>query len=109
MTATDSGWRERAACRDLDTEIFFPVGTTGAAVDQAEQAKAVCARCPVAEACLNWALDANQQDGIWGGKPKTNAAPFDATGGGNGRFSKTQQSSHSAAERPSVSDSKLLG
>lgn len=68
MTTTDSGWREQAACRDLDTELFFPVGTTGPALDQTEQAIAVCAHCPVAQACLDWALDTNQQDGIWGGR-----------------------------------------
>lgn len=56
-------WRQQAACRDQNLNIFFPVGTTG----QTEQAKAVCARCPVAEACLEWALNTNQDAGIWGG------------------------------------------
>lgn len=68
VTATDSGWRERAACRDLDTELFFPLGTTGHALDQANQAKAVCAGCPVADACLEWALEKNQDAGVWGAK-----------------------------------------
>lgn len=63
---TLAGWRDRAACRDLDTELFFPIGTTGPALDQAEQAKAVCAGCPVRAECLAWALDSGQ-DGIWGG------------------------------------------
>ncbi|MGH8900051.1 MAG: WhiB family transcriptional regulator [Egibacteraceae bacterium] len=65
---TDSDWRHRAACRGLDPELFFPIGATGPALDQAEQAKAVCARCPVAEACLDWALTTNQLDGVWGCK-----------------------------------------
>ncbi|MGH8887650.1 MAG: WhiB family transcriptional regulator [Egibacteraceae bacterium] len=46
--------------------MFFPIGATGPALDQAEQAKAVCARCPVADACLDWALATGQQDGVWG-------------------------------------------
>ncbi len=63
----DPQWRERAACRDLDTEAFFPLGTTGRALDQTEEAKAVCADCPVSTDCLGWAMATNQQDGIWGG------------------------------------------
>lgn len=61
-------WRARAACRDYDPEFFFPVGSTGPALDQIEQAKAVCRRCDVAAQCLKWAMDTNQQDGVWGGK-----------------------------------------
>ena len=61
-------WRNRAACLDEDTETFFPLGTTGAAAEQIERAKAVCAACPEVEACLSWALATNQDAGIWGGK-----------------------------------------
>jgi WhiB family transcriptional regulator, redox-sensing transcriptional regulator len=60
-------WRQRAACLDEDPELFFPVGTTGPALDQVERAKQVCRRCDVAEACLEWALDTNQDAGVWGG------------------------------------------
>lgn len=63
----DSGWRPQAACLEMDTDLFFPVGTTGKAVDQTEQAKAVCRGCKVAERCLEWALASNQDAGIWGG------------------------------------------
>lgn len=60
-------WRHRAACRGEDPELFWPLGNTAAAVLQAEEAKAVCRRCPVAGACLREALDGNQQFGVWGG------------------------------------------
>ncbi len=60
-------WRDRAECRYEDPDLFFPVGTTGPAITQIAQAKAVCARCPVREPCLEWALDANQMSGVWGG------------------------------------------
>jgi WhiB family redox-sensing transcriptional regulator len=66
--STDHGdWRTRSACRDEDPELFFPIGTTGPAVLQIEEAKAVCRRCPVAEQCLQWALESGTNEGVWGG------------------------------------------
>jgi len=62
------GWRDQAACLDTDAALFFPVGTTGVAVDQIEAAKAVCRTCPVHDACLQFAFETNQEAGIWGGK-----------------------------------------
>lgn len=61
-------WRAKAACRDKDPELFFPVGNTGAAYQQIEEAKAVCRTCKVIDACLKCALDTNQDYGVWGGK-----------------------------------------
>ena len=60
-------WRHDALCRDEDPELFFPIGTTGPAIGQVVQAKAVCRRCPVMEPCLEWALRSGQDSGIWGG------------------------------------------
>ncbi|MGH3927879.1 MAG: WhiB family transcriptional regulator [Pseudonocardiaceae bacterium] len=60
-------WRPQAACLDTDPNLFFPIGASGPALDQTEQAKAVCGRCPVVTQCLDWALATNQHDGIWGG------------------------------------------
>ena len=60
-------WRHRALCRDEDPELFFPIGTTGPAIGQIEQAKAVCQRCPVVQPCLDWALRSGQDSGVWGG------------------------------------------
>ncbi|WP_236706559.1 WhiB family transcriptional regulator, partial [Frankia sp. ACN1ag] len=54
-------------CRDEDPELFFPIGTTGPAERQVEEAKAVCARCAVTADCLAWALDTGQDSGVWGG------------------------------------------
>lgn len=62
------GWRERAACRHTDADLFFPAGNTGPAVEQIHAAKAVCRSCPVQEACLQFALESNQEAGIWGGR-----------------------------------------
>src|SRR5918912_700026 len=60
-------WRHHAACRDEDPELFFPIGTSGPAVLQVEQAKAVCRRCTVTDECLQWALETGQDAGVWGG------------------------------------------
>lgn len=65
LTLTD--WRELAACRDSDPETFFPIGTTGPAVAQIEKAIAICEICSVQEACLMYALETNQEGGVWGG------------------------------------------
>ncbi|MCP9213296.1 WhiB family transcriptional regulator [Streptomyces cucumeris] len=58
--------RLRPACEDGDPELFFPTGTTGMAVLQIEEAKAVCRRCPLMESCLQGALERNEL-GVWGG------------------------------------------
>jgi WhiB family transcriptional regulator, redox-sensing transcriptional regulator len=60
-------WRHRAICRDEDPELFFPVGTSGPALLQVAEAKAVCRRCPVMSDCLSWALHSGQDAGVWGG------------------------------------------
>ncbi|MER5216471.1 WhiB family transcriptional regulator [Streptomyces sp. NPDC002838] len=60
-------WRDHAACRHEDPDLFFPIGTTGPALVQTQRAKAVCRRCPVREECLQWALDTGQTLGVWGG------------------------------------------
>jgi len=60
-------WRHRAACRDEDPELFFPVGTVGPARWQIAEAKSVCRGCTVASICLRWALETGQDAGVWGG------------------------------------------
>lgn len=61
-------WRHTAACRDEDPELFFPIGNTGPALMQIEEARAVCLRCDVRDTCLEWALENGQDAGVWGGK-----------------------------------------
>jgi WhiB family transcriptional regulator, redox-sensing transcriptional regulator len=60
-------WRNLAECRDSEPSLFFPVGTTGPAIDQIEAAIAICSTCPVQESCLQYALETNQESGVWGG------------------------------------------
>lgn len=56
-------WRLLAACRGMDPDVFYPErgGDT-------RQIKAVCAECPVALECLNYALEMRETHGMWGGK-----------------------------------------
>lgn len=65
--ALSRDWRHHAACRDTDTELFFPVGTTAATAAKTEDAKAICARCPVRLDCLRFALHTGEAEGVWGG------------------------------------------
>ena len=64
-------WAERAACRRVDTELFFP--SAGAPWDQARRAKGICAGCPVRIECLDSAMayegsvHAQLRYGIFGG------------------------------------------
>ena len=57
-----ASWRQRAACRGVDPDIFYPVSD-----EDAEEAKAVCASCSVRQACLEYSLAAREREGVWGG------------------------------------------
>ncbi|MFG2307274.1 WhiB family transcriptional regulator [Streptomyces sp. NPDC048566] len=60
-------WRDAAACRTEDPELFFPLGDDGLSRRQIDQARAVCHRCPVLNACASWAVVNAEYDGVWGG------------------------------------------
>ena len=62
-----TGWRDDAACRDADPDLFFPPGTTGPALRDLDEAKRICRACPARSQCLSWALDHGVTDGVWGG------------------------------------------
>jgi len=55
-------WRQSAACRGVDPDIFYP-----ASEEEADVAKSVCAQCGARQACLEYALVHRERDGIWGG------------------------------------------
>lgn len=60
-------WRADAACTGVDTDLFFPGGTTGEALLRTEAAKEICRSCPCRGDCLSFALHTNQEFGVWGG------------------------------------------
>lgn len=60
-------WTAKAACRDVDPELFFPISTVGPLQTQVEAAKQVCRSCPAINQCLEWALTSDERWGVWGG------------------------------------------
>jgi len=58
----DRPWAAKAECRGEDPTKFFP-GTD----DDPSVALAICARCPVRQECLDYAMEARERYGIWGG------------------------------------------
>ena len=67
MSHLTGDWRDGAACRHRDPDLFFPEGTAGPAIRQADQAKRLCQSCPVRTPCLEFALRHGLAFGIWGG------------------------------------------
>jgi WhiB family redox-sensing transcriptional regulator len=57
------GWFVDALCAEIGGDEWYPEkgGTTRAA-------KRICAKCPVREECLEWALQNQERFGVWGGK-----------------------------------------
>ncbi len=64
---SETWWIERARCIGEEPELFFPVGSTGTALEQTTRAIAICRECPVRAECLEWSLDTCQDAGVWGG------------------------------------------
>ncbi len=62
MSTTEISWRQRGACNGLDPAVFYPDSE-----ENAEEAKAICASCPVRLSCLEHALTMRERDGVWGG------------------------------------------
>ncbi|SEO17609.1 WhiB family transcriptional regulator [Actinacidiphila rubida] len=62
-------WQLVAACRGVDSSLFFhPEGERGAARSAREAAaKEVCMRCPVRAECATHALAVREPYGVWGG------------------------------------------
>ncbi|WP_327436117.1 WhiB family transcriptional regulator [Streptomyces sp. NBC_01201] len=61
-TLAELAWQVSALCAETGPDAFFPEqGVT------ARDARSVCMGCNVRTECLNYALDNNEQFGIWGG------------------------------------------
>jgi hypothetical protein len=56
---------EKAMCRGIDTEVFYPVQELFTR-DEERMIEKMCIECPVMMACLEWGL-AHERYGVWGG------------------------------------------
>ena len=64
----EAHWRQQAACRKMDTNVFFPMRGDGVELVEAEvMPKAICDDCPVRTECGDFAVRTRQPDGVWGG------------------------------------------
>ncbi|MFF1714555.1 WhiB family transcriptional regulator [Streptomyces sp. NPDC058268] len=68
---TDAGHEElsrlpRAACAEVDSELFFPDGDGSLALLQISEAKGICRGCPLILSCLQGALE-RDEFGVWDG------------------------------------------
>ena len=65
MPATDR-WMQWAACRGMayQPEWWWPSGSHD---DNIAVAVAICGHCKVRDLCLDYAIQHNERDGIWGG------------------------------------------
>ncbi len=59
---TDHSWRDKALCREIDPEMFFPVPNASA-----REPKSICAACDVRNECLEYAMLNDVRFGVWGG------------------------------------------
>ena len=62
-------WRLRAACRHVESAVFFPPdGERPPQRDAREtRAKAICGGCPVISQCAAYAIRYGERYGVWGG------------------------------------------
>lgn len=58
----DLSWKNDGACRMVDPDLFYPVSDSEAA-----PAKLVCSSCYVQARCLDYAVEAREFEGVWGG------------------------------------------
>lgn len=62
----DESWRDRAACRGHDVELFYSVEE-----GDVRQALSICSGCEVRAACYEHALANGEVFGVWGGTVET--------------------------------------
>lgn len=64
-------WQRHGACRRVDQSVFFAPDTPGEPRAERRRrliaAKHVCAQCPVLELCREYALENQEEFGVWGG------------------------------------------
>jgi WhiB family redox-sensing transcriptional regulator len=62
MSDVTTEWMARGKCKEVAPDTFFPSDGMGVL-----HAQRICAECPVAQACLEYALTNHIDHGVWGG------------------------------------------
>ncbi|GAA1668732.1 WhiB family transcriptional regulator [Fodinicola feengrottensis] len=75
-------WQLKGACRGVDSALFFhPEGERGPSRARREnEAKVICASCPVLESCREHALKVREPYGVWGGLSESEREQVIGTG-----------------------------
>ena len=55
-------WQDKARCAEVDGDLFFPPRG-----GSSQGAKLICRGCEVRTECLEYALEHDMREGIWGG------------------------------------------
>ncbi|GHG95488.1 WhiB family transcriptional regulator [Streptomyces rubradiris] len=73
----DTSWQPHGVCHGMDPEdadaTFFPLPRDHEAI---ADAKELCGPCPVRRDCLNYALENDLKEGIWGGLTEAERRPW---------------------------------
>lgn len=68
-------WYDRAACRGLPPDLFYPERDTPNG-QNGQNAAEVCRACPVISECFEYAIKMGEDEfGIWGGLPPKKRRP----------------------------------
>ena len=73
-TTWSTEWQRQGLCRAGDSSVFFPPAHFERKPEREARearAKTICARCPVREECLSWALAIREPHGVWGGRSES--------------------------------------
>ncbi|MFI9755781.1 WhiB family transcriptional regulator [Streptomyces collinus] len=74
---SDTNWQPHGVCHGMDPEdadaTFFPLPRDHEAI---AEAKELCAPCPVRRDCLNYALENDLKEGVWGGLTEAERRPW---------------------------------
>jgi WhiB family transcriptional regulator, redox-sensing transcriptional regulator len=74
VATADRSWQMKGLCRGNHSFLFFPPSHAERKEERERRehkAKAICSVCPVAEECLEFAVEIREPYGIWGGYTET--------------------------------------
>jgi WhiB family transcriptional regulator, redox-sensing transcriptional regulator len=76
---SDQDWRAYGHCAEIDPEVWFAVGAR-----EHKFAKKICQSCPVRQQCLEYAMEAPVDYGVWGGLTERERRRFRRQAGADG-------------------------